>query len=82
MLKDKFTYKYTDKKNYEEELINIKENTNSCNSCKLFFQSEDFTVGLPGCKHIFHLNCIEGALKLWPNCPRCGCNVRYTLLRE
>lgn len=42
-----------------------------CSICLADYNEKDMLRVLPGCRHLFHVNCVDTWLRLHPTCPLC-----------
>lgn len=52
-----------------------------CPICLGVFEGEQMCIRLPGCRHVFHAECIDEWLVEKSNCPYCRSNIRLEMLR-
>ncbi|XP_010263056.1 PREDICTED: RING-H2 finger protein ATL70-like [Nelumbo nucifera] len=57
---------------YSQAKLRSNDSTASCCSiCLADYKNTDVLRLLPGCGHLFHLNCVDPWLRLRPTCPVC-----------
>ena len=73
--------KITVNRNYNEDSQNS-ENERNCSICYSNYEVNKCAVIMPGCHHVFHLNCLSEWLKLKPLCPNCKRAFRIEVIRN